>query len=480
MVLRNRIITTVIIFLLLSVLFSGCTGKKNIALTPAPDLIQTKTVNVSSQNLTHSSKEENTPEIKITSFSSVYMHDNSGNEDIYLFSWENVPGNESQRLLSFLKNEFHIDWVENAQISKTGNENKTIHVSRHNDLIEIMLNNESALLKIGDRGYYDLWVRKENGTHNLYDKIYRNKYDISERYYAAYNLSIKNNGSKTIDFKLKDLNLHEGDRTFNTTTLEPYDNPYYLQVLRDLQHENKLQDTTLFPGQSLDGSVAFHVNSLYNKSFLLKYNTTPVTSASFEKSIEALKAAEYFNYSAALGEPPYRNCNFGDGTKGSYEPMFDDYCDTWANWVNRSVFETYQRSDVERIRKTPPDNYIPMTEMIYALRVVPERNITMSPVTGRFNMPELLVMDDTGEIIINTSRIKGMAVLNDQTYTFKPDWMLNFSRMDIPNASVVQISFKGIFGWPMGTRFSYSDQDIILDKDLNIIVVRYYPVIMVS
>ena len=35
-------------------------------------------------------------------------------------------------------------------------------------------------------------------------------------------------------------------------------------------------------------------------------------------------------------------------------------------------------------------------------------------------------------------------------------------------------------GWPMGTRFSYSDQDIILDKDLNIIVVRYYPVTMVS
>lgn len=50
-------------------------------------------VEVSSPNLIQSSKEENIPEISIESFSSIYLHDNKVN--IYLFGWENVPGNTS-------------------------------------------------------------------------------------------------------------------------------------------------------------------------------------------------------------------------------------------------------------------------------------------------------------------------------------------------------------------------------------------------
>ncbi len=483
MVSRNKIVTTVIILLLLSVLFSGCTGKKNIA--PEPDSKQKEAVDVSSQNVTQSSKEENIPEIIITSFSSIYLHDN--NEDIYLFSWENVAGNESHGLLNYLKNDLHIDWVENAQITKD-DVNKTIRVFTNENSIEIMLNNESVLLK-RDRGYerYDLWVREKNGTHDVYNKKYGNKYDISERYYAVYDLSIKNNGSDPLYFKLNGLHLHEGDRIFNTTTFEPYGGSSLLVVLQDIENENKLQDTTLLPGQNLNGTVAFRVNSLYNKSFLLKYDSMTVTSVSFEKSIEALEAAEYFNYFVALGIPPYNLCREINGTRGSYEPMFDDLneisCETWANWVNRSIFEVYKKSDLERIRKS---QLIPTTEMVYALRVIPERNITMSPVTKQFDRSHLLVTDDTGDEIINTSRIQGMAVLSNQTYTFKPDWMLNFPGMNISNASVVQISFKAsyITKYPFsGTigetgRLSYINLDVILDDKLNIIVVRYYPMQM--
>jgi len=68
MVSRNKIVTTVIILLLLSVLFSGCI--QEIKIIQAPGSIQKETVDVSSQNLTRSSKEENIPEISITSFSS--------------------------------------------------------------------------------------------------------------------------------------------------------------------------------------------------------------------------------------------------------------------------------------------------------------------------------------------------------------------------------------------------------------------------
>jgi hypothetical protein len=479
MVSRNKIVTTVIILLLLSVLFSGCIGEKNIAL--APDSIQKEAVNVSSQNLTQSSKDENIPEIKITAFSSIYLHDN--NEDIYLFSWENVPGNESHSLLNYLKNDLHVSWVEIAQITKD-EENKTIRVFTNENSIEMMLSNESVLLK-RDSGFerYDLWVKEENGTHNVYNKKRGNKYNVSERYYAVYNLSIKNNGPDPLYFKLNGLRLHEGDRIFDTAALEPNGGSSLLEVLQGLEKESKLQDTILLPGQSLNGTVAFRVNSMYNKSFLLKYSTTIVTSASFEKSIKALEAAEYFDYSVALGIPPYRNCHFGDGTRGSYEPIFDDLneisCETWANWVNRSIFEVYKKSDPERMQKS---QLIPTTEMVYALKVIPERNITMSPVTKRFDRSHLLVTDDTGEEIINTSSIEGMAVLSNQTYTFKPDWMLNFPGMNISNASVVQISFKAsyITKFPFsGTigetgRLSFVNQDVILDDELNIILVRYY------
>ena len=217
MVSGNKVVTTIIILLL--VVLSGCTGKNNIA--PAPDSTQKETVDVSPQNLTRSSKE--LPDIKITSFSSVYMHDNSNNEDIYLFSWENVPGNDSRGLLSFIKNELRIDGMENAQITRD-DANKTIRVFNDENPIEIMQYNESVCFKIGanDCKNYDLLVKEENGRHNIYKRIYRNKHQISERYYAAYNLSIKNNGPNTIDFKLNDLRLHEGYRIFNTTILEPY------------------------------------------------------------------------------------------------------------------------------------------------------------------------------------------------------------------------------------------------------------------
>ncbi|MBU4190197.1 MAG: hypothetical protein KJ886_04280 [Candidatus Thermoplasmatota archaeon] len=140
--------------------------------------------------------------------------------------------------------------------------------------------------------------------------------------------------------------------------------------------------------------------------------------------------------------------------------------------MNRDIFEVFKKSDLERMQKSP---LIPTTEMVYALRVVPERNITMSPVTKRFDRSHLLVTDDTGEEIINTSSIKGMAVLSNQTYTFKPDWMLNIPGMNISNAYVVQISFKASY-IILGTgRLNYSNQDVILDDKLNVIVVRYSP-----
>ncbi len=314
-----------------------------------------------------------------------------------------------------------------------------------------------------------------------FDKKDRNvfTYNISERYYAVYNLSIRNNGSVVLDFKLNEFHLRAGNETFNTSALESGGSSL-IEVLSDLEKENKIEDTTLYPKQTLSGDVVFRVNSLYDKSFILMYNTTPVTSASYEKSLDALMKAEDFDYSLALGVPPYNNSAERGGMEGSYEPNLSRYPYIWANWMNRSIFEFFKKSDAENLLKSPP-NEIPLTEIKYVLKVISEKNISMLPVRTRFSYYHFfVVIDGAGNELVNKSRIQGMAILNNQTYKFQPDWALNIPQMNFTNATIVQISFQGLYGWSLAMRMPFVNQDIILDDKLNIIVVRYCPEQIIS
>ena len=200
------------------------------------------------------------------------MHDNLKQKDIYLFSWENVPGNESNRLLNFLQDYHQINWVENAKIIKD-EDKKIIRVFSDKYSIEIMLFNESAQINLGNGGSANLVVKEENGTHNFYDigQKYQNKYNISPVYYAAYNLSIKNNGSTPVDFRLARLHLQDGDKIFNSTTLKPY-GENLLTVLHDLERENKIRqnvsklnlETKLKPQIQPKTGSYFHKNSFFH------------------------------------------------------------------------------------------------------------------------------------------------------------------------------------------------------------------------
>ncbi len=236
-------------------------------------------------------------------------------------------------------------------------------------------------------------------------------------------------------------------------------------MLVDLRNENRIEDTTLSlsPGQTVNGSVVFGVDSLYDRSFLLMYGATPVTSASFEESFGALEAAERFDYSQVFGIPPYSSPQDTDLS----EPDQEVHPFIWANWVNRSVFEFYKTADFEGVQNARPDN-IPLTEIRYAIKVMPERNITV--VSGN----RLLVIDDFGEELINKSRISGVAILRNRTYESQPGWAINIPQMTIPNATIVQISFEGTCGWGMAMRLSYTNQDIILDDELDMMLARYY------
>jgi alanyl-tRNA synthetase len=91
---------------------------------------------------------------------------------LFMFNWDNVPGNDSERLLSFLSDGYDIDWAENAQIRKS-NDGKTLRIFKDENSVKIMMDEkkEKATLKISDaRTHDDLKVKKENGKLNIYTK----------------------------------------------------------------------------------------------------------------------------------------------------------------------------------------------------------------------------------------------------------------------------------------------------------------------
>ena len=233
------------------IIFSGCVEESKVnrsaeqvnqsteSINQSIEPLQKESANQSSTNL--SSEEENIPEIEITSFSSInnYKNDKPISEkiDVYLFSWDNVPGNENQRLISYLKNDLNISWVDNAQIIKTNN-NKAIRVfTTENSLNLTIGNNESTILTtIGSIPLCYLQIKKENGKICVYRaEEYKSGYNITEKYYAAYNISIKNNGSKNLDFKLNELHVRDGDQVFNTTHEPEIPRLYRSEILSDFE-----------------------------------------------------------------------------------------------------------------------------------------------------------------------------------------------------------------------------------------------------
>ena len=90
--------------------------------------------------------------------------------DSKLFSWDNVPGNDSDRLRRFLLDDLDIDWAENAEIRKSEDGN-TISIFNDENSAEIKIDKkkEMATLKTRDGRTHKLKVNEENGKLNMYD-----------------------------------------------------------------------------------------------------------------------------------------------------------------------------------------------------------------------------------------------------------------------------------------------------------------------
>lgn len=86
-----------------------------------------------------------------------------------LFGWEEIPGNDSNRFIEFLRQSFGINWVRTAKIDKI-EDGRTINVISENNSLLLRLNNKKtkAFLRIDDGRTDEFIVKMENGKLNIY------------------------------------------------------------------------------------------------------------------------------------------------------------------------------------------------------------------------------------------------------------------------------------------------------------------------
>ena len=97
---------------------------------------------------------------------------NLSNRTLYLFSWDDIPGNDTHRLIIILKNVFRIEWAESAKIEKIDG-GKTILVSTEINTLSLKLNDEKTKvnLTINDNRTDEFIVRMKNSKLYIYDNF---------------------------------------------------------------------------------------------------------------------------------------------------------------------------------------------------------------------------------------------------------------------------------------------------------------------
>lgn len=87
----------------------------------------------------------------------------------YLFSWDKVPGDDSERLQKYLIEDLSTNWVRNAAISKT-DDGKIIILSADEKSVELILTEKSGKvsLKITGEKIRSIFAKEENGSLNIY------------------------------------------------------------------------------------------------------------------------------------------------------------------------------------------------------------------------------------------------------------------------------------------------------------------------
>jgi len=96
------------------------------------------------------------------------------NQNVYLFSWEKIPGNDNERLIEFLMQNFNIEWVKAAEIKKI-DDGKTIMVTSETNVLSLTLNEEKTNINLEiDDGRTDKFIVKiENHEIKIYQNVFK-------------------------------------------------------------------------------------------------------------------------------------------------------------------------------------------------------------------------------------------------------------------------------------------------------------------
>ncbi len=160
----------------------------------------------------------------------------------YLFSWDDVPGNDSERLIDFLIRGYDIDWVKTAKIEKI-DDGKTIRVSIGKNSLSLRLNDEktSVHLTIDDgrtneftammngqikNGKLNVYFIEDDGGHYLdsFPGIRKN----TEEFLAILR---HNNLTGVTNFSLEQkLLIYREHKKLNAISLEPSGEAYKFQL----------------------------------------------------------------------------------------------------------------------------------------------------------------------------------------------------------------------------------------------------------
>ncbi len=96
--------------------------------------------------------------------------------NLYLFSWDGIPGYDNESLIRFLSQTFDINWLETAKIEKFNTnpdplqwrEDETVKLTNGKNFLSLRLKDNKVNLEIDDGRTYEFIMKNENGKQNIY------------------------------------------------------------------------------------------------------------------------------------------------------------------------------------------------------------------------------------------------------------------------------------------------------------------------
>ncbi len=191
----------------------------------------------------------------------------------YLFSWDNIPGNDNERLIGFLKQRFkNFDWLNNAQIQKVDDNTKKIYYNDNSLVLVLDINQTMVEVKINTDTIDEFLARLENGKLNIYQKaiaaiftLQNTSLDLSRYRYIRLAFIKEVPNDKIINLHLNDDSI--GDDIQPEADLpirEKSESPNIFSVLKYPLSNAKinLKTITEIGLSGLDGSTTYYIGAL--------------------------------------------------------------------------------------------------------------------------------------------------------------------------------------------------------------------------